>query len=94
MTHVNAQPFRPHEIDRHPDGARIEATFAERLGLDDDQDLQEKLRDSDARVEDLEDAARILRDALQALLDGAENGAITPALITKGRDALADTEEV
>jgi hypothetical protein len=93
MTHVNAQPFRPHEIDRHPDGARIEATFAERLGLDDDPDLQEKLRDSEARIEDLEDVNRILRDALQVLLDGAENGAITPALITGARDALAETEE-
>ena len=74
--------------------ARIEATFAERLGLDGDPDLQEKLRDSESRVEDLESSVRSLRDVLKLLLDAAEKGVITPALIAEGRDVLAETEEV
>src|SRR5689334_18323046 len=95
---MSALPFRPHELDQHPDGPRFEATIAELFGLDADPDLLTRIEDLEDEVAELEDEiggveanCAALRDALTVLLDAIDAGTVTPETIADARAVLTAT---
>jgi hypothetical protein len=95
---MTALPFRPHELDQHPDGPRFEATIAELFGIDGDPDMLARIDDLEDEVAELEEEVgglqadcRALRDALKALLDAVDSGTVTMADIADARAVLTRT---